>query len=374
MQFKDIIGQDIVKSQLRRSVLEERISHAQMFYGTEGVGKLALAIAYAQYISCLNRTEQDSCGQCASCKKYEKLIHPDLHFVFPVVKTPKYKDPVSDHFLNEWRKRIVENPYFNLEQWFDEIGVENAQGMIYSHESDEIIRKLSLKTFEGEYKVMIIWLPEKMHVVAANKLLKMIEEPPSKTLFLLVSEDIDRIIGTIRSRTQLVKVGKIDNTSMLNKISNWPEATEYDANEMVHLAGGNLIQARGLLQKNEHQAYYFKKFVELMRLTYSRKLVELFDFVDEVSGLGRERQKMLLNYSSRLVRENFIFNFKKSDMSYLSKEEKSFSQKFSPFINERNVIKIADEFERAHQHISMNGNGRIIFMDLVLKIVKLIRL
>ncbi|MCL3779896.1 DNA polymerase III subunit delta [Prolixibacteraceae bacterium JC049] len=374
MQFKDIIGQEATKKQLRRSVLESRISHAQMFYGTEGVGKLALAIAYAQYISCANRTEEDSCGQCPSCKKYEKLIHPDLHFVYPVVKTPKYKDPVSDHFLNEWRETIIKEPYFNIEQWFDNIGVENAQGMIYSHESDEIIRKLSLKTFEGEYKVMIIWLPEKMHVVASNKLLKMIEEPPSKTLFLLISEDLDKIIGTIRSRTQLVKVGKIDDQSMLEAIQRWPETANYDVNKLVHLAGGNLIQARNLLLKDEHQAYYFQKFVELMRLTYSRKLLELFDWVDEVSAVGRERQKLFLNYSLRLIRENFILNFKQPDMSYLSNEEMNFSQKFSPFINERNVIKISEELERAHQHISMNGNGRIIFMDLALKVVKLIRL
>lgn len=189
MQFKDIIGLNSVKKQFIQTVKENRVSHAQLLIGPEGVGKLPLAIAFAQYVSCLDKKEDDSCGQCSSCKKYQKLIHPDLHFVFPVVKGKGITNPVSDNFIENWRKQFETDPYFDLSDWYQSIGVDNAQGLIYSGESNEIIRKLSLKTYEAEYKVMIIWLPEKMHRTCANKLLKMIEEPPSKTLFIMVSEE-----------------------------------------------------------------------------------------------------------------------------------------------------------------------------------------
>jgi DNA polymerase III subunit delta' len=180
MQFKSVIGQNSIKKRLIDSVIENRVSHAQLFAGPEGVGKLPMAIAYAQYLNCKNRSSSDSCGECPSCKKYQKLIHPDLHFVFPVVKTPKFKDPVSDNYLDKWREKLLANPYFNLNIWFNYIDVENAQGQIYVTESSEIIRKLNLKTFEAEFKVMIIWMADRMNVQCANKLLKMIEEPPQK--------------------------------------------------------------------------------------------------------------------------------------------------------------------------------------------------
>jgi len=219
MFFKDVIGQEEVKKRLIRSVTDERISHAQLFSGPEGTGKLALAIAYAQYISCHNRTETDSCGTCPSCHKYQKLAHPDLHFVFPVFNSPKIKNPVSDDFLKEWRELIHKNPYFNLGQWLSFIDAGNAQGLIYERESDSIYKKLNLKSFEAEFKVMIIWLPEKMHISCSNKLLKLIEEPPNKTLFLLVTENEEAVISTIRSRAQLVKIPFIDAASIKNALS-----------------------------------------------------------------------------------------------------------------------------------------------------------
>ncbi len=373
MLFSEIIGQEAIKERLLKSVNGSRISHAQLLTGPEGTGKLALAIAYAQYVCCLNRGENDSCGECASCRKFNKLIHPDLHFVFPVIKTPKFKDPVSDHFLSEWRAYILNNPYFNLDQWFENIGVENAQGMIYSHESNEIIRKLSLKTFESEYKVMIIWMPEKMHAAAANKLLKMIEEPPPKTLFLLVSENEEQIIGTIRSRTQIIKVSRIDENALQGALEKLPEASGTDLERVTLLARGNYIKALNLLRHDEQTEYFFNKFVEIMRLSYSRKLLEIFDWVSEMSGIGREKQKSFLTYALGLIRENFILNLKNKQLNFLNNSEMDFSKKFSPFINERNVIPLSEELGKAHLHIGMNGNPRIIFMDMALRIVKLIR-
>ena len=373
MFFQDVIGQEATKKRLIQSVKEERISHAQLFAGPEGSGKLALALAYAQYVSCKDKQDGDSCGQCSSCKKYAKLIHPDLHFVFPVVKTPKFKEPVSDNFLAEWRKLIGENAYFNLDDWFSFIGVENAQGLIYSHESEEIIRKLNLKSFEGEYKVMIIWMPEKMHVSCSNKLLKMIEEPPMKTLFLLVTESEEEIITTIRSRCQLVKIPGIQPEPMKTAIQKLEGVAGRDIDNLVHLSRGNYRQAMNLLNLNESTRYNLERFKELMRFAYGRKFMDLFQWIDDVSSIGRERQKILLQYAMGLIRENFIFNMKNPELVYMHEEEQAFSSRFSPFINERNIISMSKELELAHRHIAMNGNPRIIFTDMALKIVKLIR-
>lgn len=373
MFFKEIIGQEATKQRLIQSVREERVSHAQLFAGPEGTGKLALAIAYAQYVACTNRQTNDSCGECPSCKKYRKLIHPDLHFVFPVVKTPKFKEPVSDNFLEEWRAMIAQSPYFNLDQWFDLIGVENAQGLIYAHQSEEIIRKLNLKSYESEYKVMIIWLPEKMHVACANKLLKMIEEPPVKTLFVLITENEEDIISTIRSRCQLITVPPIDSISMTKALEQIPEAEGVDIRNIVHLSKGNFGKAIELLQPDEQTLFNLERFKELMRFSYGRKYSDLFKWVDQVAGIGREKQKSLLNYFLNILRENFIYNLKNRELTFMSDQEEDFSKRFSPFINERNIQELTQVFELAFAHIGMNGNPRIIFTDVSFKIVKLIR-
>lgn len=373
MLFRDVIGQEAVKNRLIQSANEARVSHAQLLAGAEGSGNLALALAYAQYVSCSNKQHNDSCGECPSCKKYRKLIHPDLHFVFPVVKTPKFKDPVSDHFIEEWRKMIFTNPYFNLDDWFDFIGVENAQGLIYSNESGEIIRKLNLKSFESEYKIMIIWMPEKMHVACSNKLLKLIEEPPMKTLFLLVTENEEEIITTIRSRCQLIKVPGIEPEALTGALEQIPGAEGKNIENFVHLSRGNYRKALLLIESAGGGNENLDHFKELMRFSYGRKFPDLFKWVDEISGIGRERQKSFLQYALNQVRENFIYNLKQPELVFMDEEEASFSSRFSPFINERNIVPIAGELEKAHVHIAMNGNPRIIFTDMALKIVKLIR-
>lgn len=373
MQFNEVIGQQAIKKRLTDGVLENRVSHAQLFGGPEGVGKLAMAIAYAQYVNCKNRTESDSCRECPSCKKIAKLIHPDLHFVFPVVKTPKIKEPVSDNYIDKWREQVINQPYFNLNMWYKTIEVENAQGQIYVHESSEIIRKLNLKTFEAEYKVMIIWMAERMNVQCANKLLKMIEEPPPKTLFILISENEEQIIQTIRSRTQLVKFIGIDKESMRTAISQLPKSEGKNVENLVHQANGNYITALNLLNPDEDKNFYFNQFTNLMRITYKRDWMPLFEWVDNVSGMGRERQKSFLKYSMNMLRENFIANLKRPEINYMDDQEKGFSERFSPFINERNIIIFSDEFERAYRDVSQNGNPRLIFLDLSLKITKMIR-
>ncbi|MBN1986481.1 MAG: DNA polymerase III subunit delta [Prolixibacteraceae bacterium] len=373
MFFKDIIGQEEIKKRLIRSVQKERISHALLFAGQEGTGKLGLALAYAQYISCRNRGETDSCGTCPSCHKYQKLAHPDLHFVFPVFNSPKIKNPVSDDFIKEWREMVLKNHYFDLSQWLSFIDAGNAQGLIYERESNSIYRKLNLKSFESEFKVMVIWLPEKMHLSCANKLLKLMEEPPNKTLFLLISENEEAIISTIRSRAQLIKVPFIDHESIKNALLEKQGAEPELVSDAVHLANGNYIKALEYLSPGEDSPFYFQKFQEMMRFAYSRQVLELMSWADEMAQVGRDKQKSFFDLALRLVREYFIFNMKKMNLVYLNREEQDWGKRFAPFINERNIIPISQEFEMAIKHIAMNGNPRIIFLDTALRMVRLIK-
>ncbi|MBN2773353.1 MAG: DNA polymerase III subunit delta [Prolixibacteraceae bacterium] len=374
MFFRDVVGQKEVKNRLIKSVKEERVSHAQLFAGPEGTGKLPLALAYAQYVSCRDRGEDDSCGTCPSCRKFSKLIHPDLHFVFPVFKQGNIKNPVSDDFIVQWREFMLKSPYFTLNQWLKEINVENSQGLIYEKESESILKKLNLKSFESEFKFMIIWLPEKMHKACANKLLKMIEEPPNKTLFLLISEDEENIINTIRSRAQLVSIPFIDNDSMRKALSKPGEFDEDTIEEVVHLSNGNYLKAIEFLNPDEDKLYYLAKLKELMRAAYTiERPIPLIEWSEEIARIGREKQKSFLEYALRLVREYFILNLKNPDLVYLNKEEKSWGNDFSPFVNERNVLQMYSEFDLAFKHISMNGNPRIIFMDVALKMAKILK-
>lgn len=373
MHFNDIVGQDEIKKRLIRSVKEERISHAQLFSGPEGTGKLAMAMAYAQYISCHNRTESDSCGTCPSCHKYKKLAHPDLHFVFPIFNAKQFNKPVSDDFLPLWRERVLKNPYFQLSDWLSFIDAGNAQGEIYERESESILRKLNLKSFESEFKVMIIWLPEKMNTSCSNKLLKMIEEPPNKTLFLLISENEEAVIGTIRSRAQLVKFPFIDKESIQKALLKIEGVNEEIIPDAVHLSNGNYIKALDYLNPGEDDQFYFEKFQEMMRQAYKREVLEQIDWAEEMAKIGRDKQKAFFNFALRMIREYFVMNMKQNSMIYLKKEEREWGNKFAPFINERNIVHFFNEFELGIKHISANGNPRIIFLDTALRMVRLIK-
>jgi len=376
MQFKDIIGQKKIIKSFINTVKTNRISHAQLLHGNEGSGKLKLAIAFAQYVSCTNKTDEDSCGVCPSCKKYEKLIHPDLHFVYPVVKSKNFSKPVSDNYLVQWRNFILNTEKHRLSNWLELMDNPDAQAGIFAHESSEIIKKLNLKTFEAEYKVMVIWLPEKMNISSANKLLKMIEEPPPQTLFLLVSEYPEKIINTIRSRSQFIKIPSIDNASLLSVLKLKYSLSNEKADYIIKLAKGNYFKALDAIVETDNDKILLNLFTNLMRKSFSAKIIELTTLVDEISSLGREKQKAFLEYSLKLFRENFILNTiseKSDELGLLTKSEKDFSLKFNTFIHKNNIFDIYKEFNLAHSHIERNGMSKIIFLDLALKLVKLLR-
>lgn len=381
--FKDVIAQQEIKNRFIRSVLDKRIPHAQLLHGEPGVGKLALAIAYAQYISCKNRTTTDACGVCPSCVKYSQLAHPDLHFVFPVIKPPKTTTVVSDDFLPEFREMFLENPYFSVNEWYEKISDGAKQGMIYSNESSEIIRKLNLKTYESDYKVMIIWLPELMHESCANKLLKILEEPPEFTVFLLVSNNPDKIITTILSRAQHVKVPRLAESEIAEALSKLtPEKSQTEINNAARIAEGSFWKAKTILSDSQSQKQHFDRFVEIMRLAWlvgNRRdygsLKTLKNWAENMASadIGRERQKHFLAYSQNMVRENYIFNLKHPELNYMTDYETKFSTNFSPFINEKNVEDLMAELSLAERHIEQNVNAKMVFFDLVLKIIMLLK-
>ncbi len=371
MFFKDIIGQEEIKQRLIQEAKEGKIAHARLFCGNEGIGKLPLAIAYARYLSCEHPTDQDACGTCPSCIKYNKLAHPDLHFVFPVIKK-KSKDTTSDDYLAEWRELVNSQPYFNLNVWLQKMGAENQQAQIYVKESDEILRKLSLKSSQGGYKIMIIWLPEKMNVECSNKLLKLLEEPPAQTLFFLISEEPDHLLTTILSRTQRLNLHPIDENRIAEALTQVYGLQEQDAKDIARHSEGNYLKALEAIHLNEEKQLFFELFVSLMRLSYQRKVREMKQWSETVASLGRERQKHFLTYCQRMIRENFILNFRNPSLTYLDTEENQFSSRFSPFINERNVIGIMEELSEAQRHIEQNVNAKMVFFDFSLKMIVLL--
>jgi DNA polymerase III subunit delta' len=375
MNFARIPGQKEIIGRLIRSVKEERVSHAQLFTGPEGCGSMALALAYARYISCENRTDSDSCGTCKSCVKYEKLIHPDLHFVFPVIKGKKASDPVSDNYLEEWREFVKRSPFFNLNDWMDSIDVGNAQGMIFASEASEIIKKLSLKSFESDFKIMILWLPEKMHKATANKLLKLIEEPPEKTLFLLVSEESDKVIPTILSRCQLVKVPSFNSRDIEKYLINRYNLEVDKAVDISRVSNGNITRAIELCENEDSSIANLERFKSLMRFAWKRDIIAIINWAEEISTTGREAQKNFISFSMRILRENFMLSLDqlKNTLVFLTGEEATFSANFHPFITQSNVYTLTEEFNMVYSHIEANGNAKIIFLDMALKVTKLIR-
>jgi DNA polymerase-3 subunit delta' len=371
MQFKKVIGQNKLKEKFIHTINESRISHAQLFLGQPGFGPLPLALAYAQYLSCSNKSE-DACGSCPSCQKHQKLIHPDLHFVFPL-SSKQEKQKEEDEIQNKWRELVLDNPYFNKDMWYTKLGMENQQGQIGKVQADEIVKKLSLKSFEGGHKIMIIWGAEYLNQVAANKLLKIIEEPPPSTLFILIAESSESILPTIISRTQIVKVPAIDHDSLRTHLNNQDGLSEPDIDNAIRLSNGNFLSALNAIESTEETQYNFEKFTHLMRLTYARKFMEIFDWVDELSGLGRERLKNLLAYCLKMIRENYMLNLGNNEIVYLSEPEENFSSKFNAFVNHKNAGLMAHEFANAMSDIERNGYSKLVLLDLSLKITKLIR-
>jgi len=295
MNFSQIPGQKAVIDRLRSSVTENRVSHALLFYGPEGSGKFAIALAFARYISCEKRTPVDGCGVCPSCVKYDKLIHPDLHFVFPVIKKKSGTESVSDTFIAQWRAMVMRSPWFSLSTWTEAMEVANEQALIPVAEAAEIIRKLSLKSFESDFKIMIIWLPEKMNAETANKLLKMIEEPPAKTLFILVSEEDDKLLPTITSRCQHIRIPAISSVDLSAHLEHAAGMDPVRASEIAAIANGNMVRAMELAREDDITTVHLDRFTKLMRTAYTRDIQSLVTWSEETAALGRERQKSFLS-------------------------------------------------------------------------------
>ena len=377
MLFKDIPGQQAIKERLVRTVRENRVSHAQLFLGPEGSGNLALAVAYAQYINCQQRGLDDACGVCPSCVKYAKLAHPDLHFIYPVAKTKEIdeKKPVSSLFLVHWRKLMIEKAGFiSLFDWYDEIGIEKKQGIINAEDASEVVRTLSYKSFEAEYKVMIIWMVEKLFHAAAPKLLKIIEEPPEKTLFILVSENSDQVISTILSRTQLVKIPPLSDEEVKQFLLGRYEITDTAASQVALMADGNLVEANLMVRRIGAENYNFEQFRNWMLMCWSGDVIKMLAFGTGISALGRERLKDFFAYGLRIVRSCLVYRHGNDNSLKFEGKELEFVQKFSSFIHKANAQNIAEEFEKAFYHIERNANISILFADLSLTMAELLKI
>lgn len=376
MKFGDIIGQEAIKDRLRRSVLDNRVSHAQLFFGPEGSGKLATALAYAQYINCTQRTALDSCGICSSCIKYNKIIHPDLHFIYPIATTKEVKEkPQSKLFINHWRSLVTgRKAVFGLQDWYQQINLENKQGIINAEDCNEIIRTLSYKSYESEYKVMIIWMVEKLFHSAAPKILKILEEPPDKTLFILISEQSDQILPTILSRTQLVKFHRRSDEELVESVTAHSACSHEEASRVKYLADGNLNVALKVLETGETDQANFEVFRSWMRLCFKPNIREIINMTADFASMGREKQKSLMSYALKIIRYCLHNQVGSQEQIRTEGDELKFIQGFTPYIHKDNAGKLYEEFNKALYQIERNGSASIIFMDLSLKSMKWLKI
>ena len=369
MQFKNIVGHEALKQQLLSTVQENRVSHAQLFLGPEGSGNLALAHAYAQYINCEHKLPDDSCGNCPSCLKYEKIIHPDLHFSFPFFA--KGSGETASTYMEDWRKAFLDNPYMSLNYWRNQLDAENKQANINIAEAHDIIKKLSLKAFEAEYKVLIMWLPEYLDT-QGNALLKLIEEPPAKTLFLLVPENQDKILNTIISRTQLVKVNKLSHDELTQFLINVKQVDVNRANEIAFIADGNMQSA--LEQLQEESNTNFDLLIRWLRCIVTDSGLNIIQMCDEeFSKLGRENQKLFLIYAINILRQIVLLNQGLDQLVFLKDAELEFVQKFSEITTLDKLQVAIEQLEKTHYSVERNANPKILFLDLSLQLVLLFK-
>lgn len=363
MNFDNIIGQAETKAKLREMANGNRIPHALLFCGPKGNGKLPLALAFAKMLLCKDNSDEVMLREWA---------HPDLHFSFPVYKKKSTDHPVSDDFLPQWRELLARKLYFDVEDWLVAIKAENQQIVHYVNESDALQQKLQLKASRGGRRVVIIWLPERMMVQAANKLLKLIEEPPTETYFLLVSEDPEKVLGTIQSRTQRLNIPKLNEEEIAQALNSVHGLREEEAKVAARVAQGSYTAALKRLETENEEKMFFDLFVQLMRMSYMRRIKDMRAWSEQVSDMGRENQKRMLEYCQRLIRENFIFNFKRQELVYETSEEAAFSTNFARFVNEKNVIPIMEELSLCQRDIEQNVNPRMVFFDFALKMIVLL--
>lgn len=378
MLFKNVLGLEHIKNHLVTTAGTGRVAHAQLFVGPEGSGVLPMALAYAQYLLCGNSGGENQGGSSACNSKCETLTHPDLHFAFPVSNSDKVKShAVSDHYLEEWRQFVKEQPYGNLFDWYRHIGIEKKQGQIGVDEAQDIVKKLSLKSYEGGYKVLIIWMAEKMNISAANKLLKLIEEPPAKTMLLLLAEEEEQIINTIRSRCQILHFPPLAEQAIADDlIARGVDPME--AHGIAQEANGNFNKALDLLRKDSEDLVFERWFVQWVRSAFKAKgnkgaIQELILWSDEVAKTGREVQKQFLNYCLAIMRQALLLNYKTPQLVHAKIHVEGFDlQKFAPFVHENNILDIVAELEKAIFHVERNGNSKLIFTDLSIKLTRLL--
>lgn len=363
MNFNNIIGQADIKARLTEMVSANRIPHALMFCGPKGNGKLPLALAFAKMLLAKDSTDE------AMLKEWS---HPDLHFSVPVYKRKSTDHPVSDDFLPQWRELLSHKLYFDVEDWLTAIKAENQQIVHYVNESDALQQKLQLKSSRGGRRVVVVWLPERMMVQAANKLLKLIEEPPTETYFLLVSEDPEKVLGTIQSRTQRLQIPRLPEDDIAQALAKEFNIPTDAAKTMAHVAQGSYTAALKRMEAQSEEKLFFELFVQLMRLSYMRRIRDMRLWSEQVSELGREKQKRMLEYCQKLIRENFMYNFKKQELIYETQEEAAFSTNFARFVNEKNVIPIMEELSLCQRDIEQNVNPRMVFFDFALKMIVLL--
>ena len=365
MLFKEIPGHADVKERLIRSINEERVSHAQLFLGQSGSGSLALAVAYAQYLNCTNRIDNDSCGECSSCRKYNKLIHPDLHFSYPIIA--KKAEEVSTVYIKEWREALLETPYMDLEEWTTKLAAENKQPNINIAECHDIIKRLSYKSYESEYKVLIMWLPEFLGTMG-NSLLKLIEEPPEKTLFILVAEQYDQIINTILSRTLLVKISKFTDDEVKQYLLGL-NCDPDSAARYAYLADGSMQAGINLMNQEENNLE--EVFVQWFRLCFGKRGIEIQNLIDQiaVASFGRENQKNMLRFGLQVIRDCLTYNAQASEI--IRFESKFFElPKMASILNQANAPYIIEHLEKAIYHIERNANPKIVFLDLSVQVMR----
>ncbi|MDO9261452.1 MAG: DNA polymerase III subunit delta' [Flavobacteriaceae bacterium] len=374
MDFSAVLGLNFIKKHLQQSADTGRIPHAQLFVGAEGSGTLPMALAYAQYLLC-----KDSIDVESSKLKCSKLSHPDLHFAFPVATNDKIKkDPISNLFLADWRSFIAQNPYGNLFDWLQFIGIENKQGAINVDEAEQIVKSLKLKSYEGGYKVMIIWMAEKLHTSAANKLLKLIEEPPAKTVFILIAENEEQIISTIRSRCQVLHFPVLSENDVVQGLVSREKITEIEAFNIAQQANGNFNKALNILHNNSNDLLFEQWFITWVRSAFKAKgdasaIAHLVEWSDNIAGVGRETQKHFLQYCLQFFRQALLQNYALSELVYLQPQTENFKfDGFSKFIHSGNILAITQEIEEAIFHVERNGNPKIIFLDLSIKLTRLL--
>lgn len=376
MNWSEVIGQEDIKQKLTSMVDDEHVPHAMILCGPYGCGKMAMAMAMASYLltegSVRINPQFNKANSEAMLGQWE---HPDLHFSFPTIKRTGMSadhQPVSGDYAKEWRQMLMQGPYFNISQWMDYMDAANQQAIITGAESDELARKLSLKSSLGGYKVAVIWLPERMNLTSANKLLKLLEEPPHQTIFIMASEEPEKLLDTIKSRTQRIDMKRLTNKDICNALVQLRGIDEASAQRIARLANGNWMNALDALNTSNENRQFFDMFTMLMRLAYTRNIKELKKWSEAVAAYGREKQRRMLVYFTGQVRENFMYNFRNPELTYMTVEEENFSKKFSPFINELNVIEISELMERANRDIGQNANAKIVMFDMALKMIVLL--